>query len=179
MKSFGEVLTYYRKKKAVSQRELARRVRMAPSYLNEIENGERGIPSVKIVQKLARQLSVPVEAFYDAAAQENLQLPPDMGSWIKSHPETLDLLRTVGRYHLHSEQILSLKKQIEQGFVKAIILAAGKGSRLKPMTESLPKCLAIEFHGKTLLQTQLETLRKSGVCSRPRTMRKVCGAGAN
>lgn len=44
----------------------------------------------------------------------------------------------------------------------AIILAAGRGSRLHPYTESCPKCLT-ELGDATLLDRQLETLRECGV----------------
>lgn len=37
------------------------------------------------------------------------------------------------------------------------------GTRLKPMTQDLPKCMAIVLNGKTLLQTQIETLRSCGI----------------
>ena len=163
MKPFGEIITQCRKKSGVSQRELARRVKIAASYLNEIEKGQRGVPSDKIVRKLAQELEVPLESFYDAAAQESLQLPPDLTKLIRSHPETLDLLRTIDRHQLQRPQIDGIKKQIEKGSIKAIILAAGMGTRMKHMTESLPKCMAIQFKGKTLLQTQLEALRGSGI----------------
>jgi choline kinase len=43
-----------------------------------------------------------------------------------------------------------------------IILAAGRGSRLHPYTESCPKCLT-ELGGMTLLERQLATLRAGGV----------------
>ena len=46
---------------------------------------------------------------------------------------------------------------------KALILAAGMGRRLKPLTLELPKCLAIVFSGKTLLRQQLETLNYCGI----------------
>lgn len=156
-------MSFYRRKSGVSQRELARRVCVAPSYLNEIENGERGVPSQKIVQKLAKYLAAPVEDFYDTAARQNLQLPPDVASLLQSHPEVLDLLRSVQRHRLPRKRVMDMQAVIERGSTKAIILAAGKGSRLKPMTDSLPKCLAIRFHGKTLLQTQMETLRRCGI----------------
>jgi L-glutamine-phosphate cytidylyltransferase len=45
---------------------------------------------------------------------------------------------------------------------KAIILSAGKGSRLLPLTAERPKCL-IELSGKSLLEWQLDALRDSGV----------------
>ena len=44
----------------------------------------------------------------------------------------------------------------------AIILAAGRGSRLHPYTESCPKCLT-ELGDATLLDRQLATLRDCGV----------------
>ena len=49
--------------------------------------------------------------------------------------------------------------------LKAIILAAGAGKRLRAITRDLPKCMAIHFTGKTLLEIQLETLRSCGVRS--------------
>lgn len=47
--------------------------------------------------------------------------------------------------------------------MKAIILAAGQGLRLRPLTEALPKCLAIVLGGRPLLEWQLQALRASGV----------------
>ena len=45
---------------------------------------------------------------------------------------------------------------------RAIILAAGQGKRLLPLTEDRPKCL-IELSGKSLLAWQLERLQAAGV----------------
>lgn len=46
--------------------------------------------------------------------------------------------------------------------MKAIILAAGRGSRMKDLTNERPKCL-VELRGKALLDWQLEALRAAGV----------------
>jgi L-glutamine-phosphate cytidylyltransferase len=46
--------------------------------------------------------------------------------------------------------------------MKAIILAAGRGSRMKSLTDERPKCL-IEFRGKPLLRWQMEALSGAGV----------------
>lgn len=46
--------------------------------------------------------------------------------------------------------------------MKALILAAGRGSRMKGLTESKPKCL-VELDGKPLLAYQLTALREAGV----------------
>jgi L-glutamine-phosphate cytidylyltransferase len=46
--------------------------------------------------------------------------------------------------------------------MKAIILAAGRGSRMKNLTDDRPKCL-VELRGKALLDWQLAALREAGV----------------
>lgn len=46
--------------------------------------------------------------------------------------------------------------------MKAILLSAGQGSRLKPLTDKKPKCL-VEINQKSILERQIESLQKSGV----------------
>lgn len=46
--------------------------------------------------------------------------------------------------------------------MKAIILAAGRGSRMKNMTDDCPKCL-VELRGKPLLEWQLAALHEAGI----------------
>ena len=46
--------------------------------------------------------------------------------------------------------------------MKAIILAAGMGTRLRPYTLERPKCL-VEINGKSLLDYQIEILRSFGI----------------
>ncbi|MEE9515217.1 MAG: NTP transferase domain-containing protein, partial [Candidatus Brocadiales bacterium] len=46
--------------------------------------------------------------------------------------------------------------------MRAIILAAGVGKRLKPLTDERPKCL-IKIGGKTLLARHLEALEGLGI----------------
>jgi L-glutamine-phosphate cytidylyltransferase len=45
--------------------------------------------------------------------------------------------------------------------MRAIILAAGQGSRLRPLTDDRPKCL-VELGGRTLLDYQVAALRAAG-----------------
>jgi phosphoenolpyruvate phosphomutase len=60
-------------------------------------------------------------------------------------------------------------KQIESEFlprgtsdVRAIIIAAGSGKSLLPLTEERPKCM-LDIKGRTLLDRQLELLRGAGI----------------
>ncbi len=46
--------------------------------------------------------------------------------------------------------------------MKAMIFAAGLGTRLKPLTDTMPKAL-LPIAGKTLLQWQIEKLRNAGI----------------
>src|SRR5215472_18548676 len=48
------------------------------------------------------------------------------------------------------------------GGIKAMLLAAGFGTRLKPFTDHHPKALA-EVNGKTLLQRNIEYLQQFGI----------------
>ena len=46
--------------------------------------------------------------------------------------------------------------------MNAIILAAGQGKRLRPLTNDRPKCL-VEFYGRTLLDRQISVFQKCGI----------------
>jgi choline kinase len=58
--------------------------------------------------------------------------------------------------------------------IKAIILSAGQGKRLSPLTDTRPKCL-IDLAGKTVLHWQLAHLHAAGVAEAV----VVTGFGAN
>lgn len=44
----------------------------------------------------------------------------------------------------------------------AMILAAGRGERLRPLTDTMPKAL-VEVHGESLLERHLRALKKAGM----------------
>ena len=46
--------------------------------------------------------------------------------------------------------------------MKAMIFAAGLGTRLKPLTDTMPKAL-VPLAGKPLLQWQIEKLKAAGI----------------
>ena len=46
--------------------------------------------------------------------------------------------------------------------MKVIILAAGQGKRLRPLTDNLPKCM-VELNGKPILKHQIECLNRNSI----------------
>lgn len=46
--------------------------------------------------------------------------------------------------------------------MKVIILAAGQGSRLRPLTDNCPKCM-VKVNGKSIIERQLETMYACGI----------------
>jgi mannose-1-phosphate guanylyltransferase / phosphomannomutase len=47
--------------------------------------------------------------------------------------------------------------------MKAMLLAAGRGERLRPLTDTVPKAM-LHFEGKPLLEHWIDKLRASGIC---------------
>ncbi len=46
--------------------------------------------------------------------------------------------------------------------MKVVILAAGQGTRLRPLTDHCPKCM-VEVNGKSIIERQLDTMRSCGI----------------
>jgi choline kinase len=55
-----------------------------------------------------------------------------------------------------------MKKQIFRNDLNIIILAAGQGKRLSPLTNNKPKCM-VDLFGKTLLEWQVSAFKKCGI----------------
>lgn len=68
---------------------------------------------------------------------------------------------------------LPVRRQRQLGEVTALILSAGRGSRLLPLTERVPKAL-VEIGGRSILGWQLDSLAAAGV----RSAAVVVGFGA-
>ncbi|MBD5523497.1 MAG: phosphocholine cytidylyltransferase family protein [Lachnospiraceae bacterium] len=60
--------------------------------------------------------------------------------------------------------------------MKVIILAAGQGTRLRPLTDDRPKCM-VEVNGKSIIERQLDTMRACGILDEDITI--ICGYCSN
>ena len=56
--------------------------------------------------------------------------------------------------------------------MKVIILAAGQGTRLRPLTDDRPKCM-VEVNGRSIIERQLDTMHACGISDEDITI--ICG----
>ena len=161
-KSFGSFVREKRLDLGFGQRELAQKIGIAASYLNDIEKEKRTAPKLNIIKKLSVLLKINLNDLNDFAGISKGEVPPDISEYIKNNPNLISLIRSIKNNNLNGSQLEEINKSINKEDTKALIIAAGLGSRLKKHTENLPKCM-LDFGGKTLLQRQLEAYNKNNI----------------
>ncbi len=160
--TFGSYVRSLRIKNNIGQRQLAKMIGVAPSYLNDMEKNKRTAPRVELIKKLSTILKADLELLNDLAGNSKKTLAPDIVDFIENNPKVVSLLRAAKNSELSDEEIYDLEKKIGRSKANALIVAAGLGSRLKSHTENLPKCM-LDFGGKTLLERQLKAYRDCGI----------------
>ena len=161
-KTFGDYIKAVRTDKGIGQRELARMIGVSAPYLNDIEKGKRPAPRDELVASLGRALDADLDTLNDLAGSSKNTIPPDVMEIIQGKATIIPLLRMIKSYDLGETEISELGKMMTSMNSKAIIIAAGMGSRLKGYTEELPKCM-LKFGDKTLLERQLDSYRECGI----------------
>ena len=160
--TFGSYIRTLRIKNNIGQRELAKKVGVAPSYLNDMEKNKRTAPRINLIKKLSVILKADLNLLNDLAGNSKKTLAPDIVDFIENNPKVVSLLRAAKNSKLSDEEIINIEKKINESNTKALIVAAGLGSRLKAHTENIPKCM-LDFGGKTLLERQLSAYRDCGI----------------
>ena len=161
-KSFGSFIRDLRIKHGYGQRELAKKIGIAASYLNDIEKEKRSAPKQLVIKKISTLLKTDIDYLNDLAGISKKEVAPDISEFIAENPQIVSLVRSIKNNSLNNDQIIDLENSINKENIKALIIAAGLGSRLKKHTENLPKCM-LDFGGKTLLQRQLEAYNKNNI----------------
>ena len=162
LNKFGTFIRELRLKKGIGQRNLAEKIGIAASYLNDIEKNKRAAPKINIINKLSTVLETDKNYLHDLAGFSKKGVAPDISEYIESNPKIISLIRNIRENNLNDIQIDNLEKSLNLNNNKALIIAAGLGSRLKKHTENLPKCM-LDFGGKTLLQRQLDAYKKNSI----------------
>ena len=161
-KSFGSFIREIRISNDIGQRELAEKIGIAASYLNDIEKNKRSAPKVNIIKKISSILKINLDLLNDLAGKSKNSLAPDIIDYIEKNPNVISLIRTAKNNNLGNLEINQLELSIGNSKTKTLIVAAGLGSRLKGHTENVPKCM-LDFGGKTLLERQLSSYKKCGI----------------
>lgn len=94
-----------------------------------------------------------------ALVQRNIEIDSEIWSELKS--KAIERNKNVREF---AGEILSSylrNNKIGKPRKKAIIIAAGMGTRLMPLTKDKPKCM-LEVNGKTILQRQIEVYKECG-----------------
>lgn len=160
--SFGSLVRKTRLDLSIGQRELAKKIGIAASYLNDIEKEKRTAPKSNIIKKLSAILKVNLNDLNDLAGISKGEVPPDISDYIQNNPNLVSLIRSIKNNNLNEFQLNEINNFFSKKNTKALIIAAGLGSRLKKHTENLPKCM-LDFGGKTLLQRQIDSYKKNGI----------------
>ena len=160
--TFGSYIRDLRIKNDIGQRELAKKIGLAASYLNDIEKNKRSAPKNNIIKKISIILKADLDLLNDLAGNSKKTLPPDIIDYIENNPKIISLIRSVKNNDLNEGELEKIETSINENKTKCLIVAAGLGSRLKGHTEHNPKCM-LDFGGKTLLQRQLSSYKKNGI----------------
>ena len=159
---FGPLIRKLRINLNITQRELAKKVGIAPSYLNDLEKEKRSAPKLEVIKKLSSILKISLNHLNDLAGISKKELAPDISEFIKKNPKIISLIRSIKESDLSENELYQIENSISKKKTKALIIAAGLGSRLKDHTENLPKCM-LDFGGQTLLQRQLNAYKKNEI----------------
>ena len=161
-KNFGSFIREIRISNDIGQRELAKKIGIAASYLNDIEKNKRSAPKINIIKKISSILKIDLDLLSDLAGKSKNALAPDIIDYIEKNPNIISLIRTAKNNNFGNLEINQLELSINNSKTKSLIVAAGLGSRLKGLTENIPKCM-LDFGGKTLLERQLSSYKKCGI----------------
>ena len=159
---FGPFIRRLRTNLDITQRELAKKVGIAPSYLNDLEKEKRAAPKLEVIKKLSSILKINLNHLNDLAGISKKEIAPDISEFIRKNPKIISLIRSIKESNLDENELSHIENSISKKKTKALIIAAGLGSRLKDHTENLPKCM-LDFGGQTLLQRQLNAYKKNEI----------------
>ena len=112
--TFGSYIRRLRIKNDIGQRELAKQIGVAPSYLNDMEKNKRTAPRTELIKKLSVKLKADLNLLYDLAGNSKKTVAPDIVDYIENNPKIVSLLRTTKNSKLSNDEIEELENKISQ-----------------------------------------------------------------
>ena len=128
-KTFGSYIRELRIKNDIGQRELAQKIGIAASYLNDIEKNKRTAPRITVLKKISLILKAELDLLNDLASNSKKGLTPDIVDYIEKNPNIVSLIRASKR------QIISfaVKPQIIPSFVVNNLYILDRNIRMTTM----------------------------------------------
>ena len=113
-KKFGPFIREVRIQKGLGQRELASKIGVSASYLNDIEKDKRTAPKLDTIKKISSILSIDNKVLNDLAGSSKKTLAPDVNDFIVKNPKINSLIRTIQENNLNDKQIESIENSISK-----------------------------------------------------------------
>ena len=112
--NFGPFIRKIRLDLKIGQRELAQKVGIAPSYLNDIEKEKRAAPKIEIIRKISNILKVNNDTLNDLAGISKKSLAPDIREFIEKNPNVVSLIRSIKKNEMGQNQIKKIEDSINK-----------------------------------------------------------------
>ena len=112
--SFGSLIRKLRTDLNITQRDLAKKLGIAPSYLNDLEKEKRGAPKQATIKKLATILKTSLNQLNDLAGASKKELAPDITEYILSNPKIVSLIRSIKANNLDQSEINKIQVSLDK-----------------------------------------------------------------
>ena len=104
--------------------------------MNDIEKEKRSAPKQIVIKKISKLLKININTLNDLAGISKGDVAPDIGEYIEKNPRIVSLIRSIKENNLDEEQIRNIENSLNKNNNKALIIAAGLGSRLKSIQKT-------------------------------------------
>ena len=108
-KTFGSYIRELRIKNDIGQRELAQKIGIAASYLNDIEKNKRTAPKITVIKKISLILKAELDLLNNLAGNSKKGLAPDIIDYIEKNPNIVSLIRAAKNNNLSIDEVNQLE----------------------------------------------------------------------
>ena len=120
---FGSYIRELRLKLEIGQRELADKIGIAASYLNDIEKNKRSAPKLNFINKLSKILNTDKNFLNDLAGISKDGIAPDINEYINSNPRIVSILRNMKENNVDDNELDEIEKLLNKDNTKALIIS--------------------------------------------------------